>query len=127
MGIAYTCKGSLTTDLDVTEVLSTTAHIHENENGAIEVANSISTMKESLTANRGRPGQILADILHNSSAEARGAIGKLSSVPVRFFIYFNEHEIIVANGSIQQYAIFYHKVFKVDQFKKRIASVRRFY
>ena len=29
-----------------------------------------------------------------------------------FFIYFNENEIIVANGSIQQYAIFYHNVFK---------------
>ena len=66
--------------LQIRRVISSTAHTHEGNESAIQAAKIRQTMKDHVTVNRGRPGQILADTLQTCTVEVRAAVGNMDSV-----------------------------------------------
>ena len=61
-------------------MISSTPHSHEGSVAATEAAKVRQRMKENVTVNRGRPGQILADTLQTCPVEVRAAVGNMDSV-----------------------------------------------
>ena len=76
---SFACRGTITTNLANTEVVSSIPHTHERVTGRVEAVSAVSAMKENIPMNRGCPGQILADTLHACSLEARAAMGNTDS------------------------------------------------
>ena len=60
--------------------MSSSDHTHAANEAAAQAAKIRQTMKGNVSANRGRPGQVIADTLQTCAVEVRAAIGKLDSV-----------------------------------------------
>lgn len=77
---AHDCKGAITTDIQATRVIQVTSHTHEPDSSAIAALKIRSDIKTSAEANRGKPGQILADKLATCSKEVVVAAGSTESL-----------------------------------------------
>ena len=74
------CKGTLTTDISIENVISKKEHSHTSDENKVQAAKVKSVMKDHSTAPRGKPSQIVADNVANVPVEVRAALGNIESV-----------------------------------------------
>lgn len=80
---ALSCKGSLTTDLNVEIAKGNTEHSHPPNNSKVEAIKLMSTIKQNATTVRGHTSQILADAVSTVPVEVRVELGKTDTVKRR--------------------------------------------
>ena len=59
------CKGTVTTDISIENVISKKEHSHSSDENKVQAAKVKSVMKDHATATRGKPSQIVADNVVN--------------------------------------------------------------
>ena len=77
---SFSCKGSVTTDITIENVMNSTSHHHADDDVKVQASKVKATMKDYATAIRGKPSQILADTAVAVSVEVRAALGDTESV-----------------------------------------------
>ena len=77
---ALTCYGAVTTDLEMKQVICSAQHTHDPDHTKVEAAKVKAALKETAVVNRGRPGQIVADVLVEQPVNVRAAVGQLDSI-----------------------------------------------
>jgi len=76
--IGFDCRGTVTTDLLVTVPKSTTEHTHDPDRFFTQALKLRSNIKDSAQTNRGKPGQIVTDMLSDHPKEVIVAAGSVN-------------------------------------------------
>ncbi|WAQ95763.1 IQCE-like protein [Mya arenaria] len=69
------CLGAVNTDIEVQTVLSSKDHNHEADFDKIEATKAVNVMKNGANISRGRPQQLVVDVLQPLPVEVRAAAG----------------------------------------------------
>jgi hypothetical protein len=77
---ALSCNGKIRTNIEMTEVLSSVEHKHENSQSLVEATKMRQQMKERATLGRGSTAQVFADSLEKLSENARLQIGRTNAI-----------------------------------------------
>ncbi|WAQ98444.1 hypothetical protein MAR_022817 [Mya arenaria] len=74
------CLGAVNTDIEVQTVLSSKDHNHEADFDKIEATKAVNVMKNGANISRGRPQQLVVDVLQPLPVEVRAAAGTTNAV-----------------------------------------------
>lgn len=85
------CLGAINTNLEVQSVISSKAHNHGADFDKIEATKAVNRMKEGANISRGRPQQLLVDILQPLPVEVRAAAGTTNAVKQKIRREMNKH------------------------------------
>ncbi|WAR14185.1 hypothetical protein MAR_004290 [Mya arenaria] len=77
------CLGAVNTDIEVQTVLSSKDHNHEADFDKIEATKAVNVMKNGANISRGRPQQLVVDVLQPLPVEVRAAAGTTNAVKQR--------------------------------------------
>lgn len=77
---ALSCKGTAKTDANMQQILYTTNHCHDASRAKVAAAKLKTAVKTAATDTRGRPGQILTDMLSQQPVEVRYAAGQTETL-----------------------------------------------
>ncbi|XP_041369007.1 uncharacterized protein LOC121383200 [Gigantopelta aegis] len=73
---AFTCKGGVTSDLEIKTIVSFTQHSHDPQDQSVAVAKLRSAMKERAGTSRGTLTQLLVDSISDTPVDVRAELGK---------------------------------------------------
>ncbi|XP_068204568.1 uncharacterized protein [Palaemon carinicauda] len=77
---ALNCNGIITTNLEVSAIISSKDHNHELDEGSVEAAKMHTTLYQQAKSTRGNTSRIVADSLESMTQEGRLAMGNLNTV-----------------------------------------------
>ena len=77
---ALSCNGKITTDIDVSRVISRIEHNHDGNIFTIEAAKMRENLRQRLIGNRGNTSQILAECMEQLTDGGRMAMGRTKSL-----------------------------------------------
>ena len=77
---ALRCNGKITTNLSVSDIISSIEHNHERDEGSVEAAKMHTTLYQEAKSTRGNTTRIVADSLESMTQEGRLAMGNLKTV-----------------------------------------------
>ncbi|CAM1319229.1 Uncharacterised protein g7146 [Pycnogonum litorale] len=77
---ALSCNGNVTTDIDVSHVISSVDHNHERNGFAVEATKMRENLRQRAIGNRSNTSQILADAIEQLTEGGRVAMGNTNSV-----------------------------------------------
>ena len=78
--VSFSCKGAVTTDIEIRTVKCTVPHSHDSNPDSVAACRLKSTMKNISGTSRGTPTQILVDTTATATTEIRAALGNPESV-----------------------------------------------
>ena len=77
---AFGCNGKITTNLEMSDIISSIEHNHERDEGLLEVAKMHITLSQEAKSTRGNTSRLVADSLESMTQEGRLAMGKINTV-----------------------------------------------
>ena len=77
---ASSCNGKITTNLEVSDIISSKEHNNERDEGSVEAAKMHTTLYQQAKSTRGNTSRIVADSLESMTQEGRLAMINLNTV-----------------------------------------------
>ena len=72
-------NGKPTTNLEISDIISSIEHNHERDEGSVEVAKMRTTLYQQAKSTRGNTSRIVADSLESMTQEGRLAMGNINT------------------------------------------------